>query len=330
MRILIAEDDPVSRKVLESMLRKWNYDVVATADGLEAWRLLQGEDAPSLAILDWMMPGMDGLQVCREVRKRPERPYTYIMLLTAKGQDDDIIQGLDAGADDYLTKPVRSQELRARLYAGNRILNVQQQLLAAQEALRVQAIRDGLTGIYNRRYMEESLERELLRAARGGTPLGLIMVDLDHFKRFNDASGHQAGDALLKELGAFLQSHTRREDVVCRYGGEEFTIILPGAPPGVTRRRAEALRSEVKQAELQRHSRDGQAVTLSFGVATHPEHGSTMDDLLRAADRALYRAKEEGRDCVRLADSPSAPGDVAEAASPAGSIAPPASVRTGR
>jgi two-component system cell cycle response regulator len=300
VRILIAEDDPVSRRVLESMLKKWGYDVETTTDGLEAWKVLQGQDPPQLAILDWMMPGMDGLQVCREVRGRANHPYCYILLLTAKGQDSDVIAGLEAGADDYLTKPLRANELRARLYTGKRILAVQRELLAAQEALRIQAVRDPLTGLFNRRYMHESLEQELHRAARAQLPLGIIMVDLDHFKVFNDTAGHLAGDILLKDLGSFLQAHTRREDVVCRYGGEEFVVILPGAPPGVTERRAELIRSAVKEAELQRHSRSGVAVTLSAGVATFPEHGSSAMELLSAADRALYRAKADGRDCVRV------------------------------
>ena len=200
MRILVADDDTVSRRVLEAMLVKWGYEVVVARDGAEAWDVLQAADAPQLAILDWMMPNLDGPDVCRKVRSHSEIPYVYILLLTGRTQERDLIEGLEAGADDYLTKPFSAQELKVRLFSGRRILDFQTQVIAAREELRLQAIRDPLTGLFNRRYMEESLQRELHRAARTNLALGAVMIDLDHFKRFNDTWGHEAGDAVLREF----------------------------------------------------------------------------------------------------------------------------------
>jgi two-component system, cell cycle response regulator len=297
-RVLVAEDDPISLRLMQVMLGKWGYEAVLAHDGAEAWEALQADDAPRLAILDWMMPRKDGLAVCRELRSRTDRPYVYVLLLTAKTQEQDLIEGLGAGADDYLTKPFSGEELRARLFAGERIVAVQQQLLSAREALREQAIRDALTGLFNRRYLEEALERELRRAEHGAEPLSVLMLDIDHFKRFNDTHGHAAGDALLRQLGALLEARTRREDVPCRYGGEEFVIILPGAPLDVALRRADNLRQTVRQAKVEWEGKCLGIVTVSAGVACFPQHGTDGKALLAAADQALYRAKHEGRDRV--------------------------------
>jgi two-component system, cell cycle response regulator len=301
--VLIAEDDPISLRLVEVMLAKWGYEAVSAHDGMEAWEVLQGDDAPRLAILDWMMPRKDGLAVCRELRSQEDRPYVYVLLLTAKTQEQDLIEGLGAGADDYLTKPFSGEELRARLFAGERIVAVQQQLMSAREALREQAIRDALTGLFNRRYLEESLERELRRAEHGHEHLSVLMLDIDHFKGFNDTHGHPAGDALLKQLGALLEARTRREDVACRYGGEEFVLILPGAPLDVALRRAENLRQSVSEAMVESEGQRLGAVSISVGVACFPEHGPDARALLAAADQALYRAKNEGRDRVVVYDT---------------------------
>jgi two-component system, cell cycle response regulator len=302
-RVLIAEDDPVSLRLVEVMLGKWGYEPVPAHDGVEAWTALQADNAPRLAIIDWMMPRKDGLAVCRDLRQQADRPYVYILLLTAKTQERDLIEGLDAGADDYLTKPFSSEELRARLFAGERIVSVQQQLTEAREALREQAIRDSLTGLFNRRYLEEALARELRRAERGNLPLSLLMMDLDHFKDFNDLHGHAAGDAVLKELGMLLQQHTRREDVACRFGGEEFVLILPGASSEVAARRSEQIRQAVRLATVASEGKRLESLTVSVGIACFPEHGTGAETLLAAADQALYRAKREGRDRVIVYDA---------------------------
>lgn len=297
-KVLIAEDDPISLRVVETMLKKWGYEPILAHDGIDALQALQADDPPQIAILDWMMPRKDGVSVCREVRQLTDRAYTYILLLTAKSQQRDLVEGLGAGADDYLTKPYSGDELRARLFSGERILAVQHELVAAREALRTQAVRDPLTGLFNRRYMSEALERELRRAEHGGQPLSMVMLDVDHFKTFNDTSGHQAGDDLLTQIGSLLQGRTRREDIACRYGGEEFLLILPGAPLEAARRRADELRDGVREMVVEHRGRPLGPISVSAGVACFPEHGTTADDLLRAADTALYRAKELGRDRV--------------------------------
>lgn len=303
-KILVAEDDPISLRVVETMLKKWDYEPVLAHDGVDAVQALQGDDPPQIAILDWMMPRKDGIAVCREVRQRTDRPYVYILLLTARSQQRDLVEGLGAGADDYLTKPYSGDELRARLFSGERILAMQQQLVAAREALRMQAIRDPLTGLFNRRYMAEALERELRRAEHGGQPVSMVMIDVDHFKNFNDTLGHQAGDDLLAHIGSLIQARTRREDIACRYGGEEFLVILPGAPIEAARQRAEELRQVMRETTVESRGQTLGRISVSAGVACFPEHGTTADELLRAADMALYRAKELGRDRVEACERP--------------------------
>jgi diguanylate cyclase (GGDEF)-like protein len=192
----------------------------------------------------------------------------------------------------------RQRRLISQLEATNRELETN---LRLQKTLRVQAVRDPLTRLFNRRYLEETFERELRRAERRRKPLGVIMLDLDHFKAFNDTFGHAAGDALLRIFGQFLVSRSRREDVACRYGGEEFVLIFPDAPLDTTIRRAGQLREEAKSLQVQHHGHPLGNVTISVGIAAYPEHGSTTATLLRAADEALYRAKTEGRDRVEAA-----------------------------
>jgi two-component system cell cycle response regulator len=206
MRILIAEDDPVSRRLLEAKLVNWGYEVVVTRDGNEAWQALQADDAPRLAILDWMMPGRDGVAVCREVRKGKGEPYTYLILLTAQAREEDLVTGMEAGADDYIAKPFKSSELKVRLRAGRRIIELQSELIAAREALRAQATHDPLTGLWNHEEILRILGLELVRAKREGRHVGVIMADLDHFKRVNDTYGHMGGDAVLRAAAKTMLS----------------------------------------------------------------------------------------------------------------------------
>jgi diguanylate cyclase (GGDEF)-like protein len=226
-RILIADDDPVSRRLLQSFLKKWGYEVVAAADGEDALRILESENSPTLAILDWMMPGKDGLQVCASVRDRPGRAYVYILLLTARTKKDDLLQGLESGADDYLTKPFHAAELRARLQVGQRILELQTGLIQAREELFFRATHDELTGLVNRRVIIEAIAREHSRHIRLGGSFAVILLDLDHFKSINDTHGHMAGDAVLKEVARRMAAGVRPYDTVGRYGGEEFVIVAP-------------------------------------------------------------------------------------------------------
>src|SRR5208282_5360448 len=182
-RILIAEDDPVSRRLLELFLVKWGFEVSIATTGTEALQMLERLDAPRLAILDWMMPGMEGVQVCQKLRETADRKYVYILLLTARTQKEDLLQGLESGADDYLTKPFDAQELRARLRVGQRILDLQESLIAARDELRFQATHDILTGVYNRGVVLEAVQRERSRQVRAGGSFGVILADLDHFKQ---------------------------------------------------------------------------------------------------------------------------------------------------
>jgi diguanylate cyclase (GGDEF)-like protein len=287
MAVLVAEDNPVSQAMLRGMLTKWGYDVELASDGNEAWRLLQPPGAPRLAILDWMMPGIDGVELCRRVRAASREPYQYILLLTGRTDSDDLVKGMEAGADDYLTKPFKTQELRVRLRAGRRILDLQEELLSAREALRDQATHDGLTGLLNRTSILEILQIEAERAMRERRPLALIMVDLDHFKLVNDTHGHVAGDAVLREASRRMKHACRSYDAIGRYGGEEFLAVLPGSDRLASRAQAERIRLAVA-AEPVMADRASIPVTCSVGVAwrEHPVP-SQMDDLIREADEAL-------------------------------------------
>src|SRR5271163_4693783 len=199
-RILIAEDDPVSRRLLELFLVKWGFEVSIATTGTEALQMLERLDAPRLAILDWMMPGMEGVQVCQKLRESADRKYVYVLLLTARTQKEDLLQGLESGADDYLTKPFNAQELRARLHVGQRILNLQENLIIAKEELFFRATHDALTGISNRGVAMDALLREHSRQVREGGSFGIILADIDHFKYINDKHGHLCGDSVLKEV----------------------------------------------------------------------------------------------------------------------------------
>ncbi|HEX9871167.1 MAG TPA: diguanylate cyclase [Candidatus Tectomicrobia bacterium] len=301
MKVLIAEDDMVSRRLLEAMLTKWGYEVTVTRDGVEAWEVLQGADPPSLAILDWMMPGLDGVEVCRKVRQGGQEPYIYLLLLTTKGRKENIIEGLDAGADDYLTKPFDPQELQVRLRTGMRIVTLQAEIIEAREALRVQATHDALTGVWNRRAILEMLGTELVRSSRDDLPVAVAMADLDHFKRINDTYGHVAGDAVLREAVSRMRALLRPYDAMGRYGGEEFLVVLPGCTAQDAFRLAERLRIGISQEPMIIPGGTIE-VTGSLGVATN-DTTAPLDAtaLIQAADTALYRAKAGGRNRVELA-----------------------------
>jgi len=298
MRVLIAEDDPVSRRLLEAHLGKWGYEVEAAADGDQAWGILQQPDAPRLAILDWMMPGLSGPEVCRQVRSVGQEPYTYILLLTARNQKQDLIAGMEAGADDYVTKPFDAQELKVRLRAGRRILELEAELVAAREALREQATHDSLTKSWNRMAILEILGRELAKAEREAGAVGLIMADLDHFKQINDTCGHVAGDAVLREAARRMQASVRAYDAVGRYGGEEFLIVVPSATGPTAVHLAERLRSALNREPVRLTDR-ALSLTISLGATVSvPGLACTPEALIRAADEALYRAKASGRNRV--------------------------------
>src|ERR1019366_5104646 len=285
MRVLAAEDNPVFQSMLKTMLTKWGYQPVIARSGTEAWRGLESEDAPRLAVLDWMMPGMDGVEICRRVRSANREPYIYILLLTARTDSQDLIEGMDAGADDYLTKPFNAHELRVRLNAGRRILNLQAQLLKAREALREQATHDGLTGLLNRSRILETLDDEISRAARTGQPVSVVMADLDGLKAINDCHGHLAGAAVLREAAPRLKSSARRYDSVGRYGGEEFLILPPGRHDTAPAAQAERMRVAIGATPILTPSQP-LAITASLGVSC--SSSCPPETLVRQADDALY------------------------------------------
>jgi two-component system cell cycle response regulator len=300
MKVLVAEDEIVSRRLLETTLRRWKYDVVSAVDGLEAAAILRAPDAPKLAVLDWLMPGMDGAQLCREIRQSETDSYTYILLLTSKHTKRDVVQGLEAGADDYLAKPFDPQELRVRLRTGKRILYLLDQLTAARETLRDLAARDPLTGLWNHNSIIELLNSELNRAERQETSVGVVLIDLDHFKAINDRHGHLTGDQVLREAALALRGAVRPYDAVGRLGGEEFLVVLPGCDEINAMSHAERLRQAL--AGISFPDALGEIeVSASLGVTVvRPGSAADAQSAIRAADVAMYAAKNGGRDRVEF------------------------------
>jgi two-component system cell cycle response regulator len=300
MRILIAEDDSVTRKLLEVHLSKWGHQVVACSDGAQAWQVLSAEDPPKLAILDWMMPEMDGVTLCGEIRKPEKHPYTYIILLTSKNLKEDVVAGLEAGADDYIIKPFDVHELKVRVRAGTRIVKLQEDLLAALSVSEFQASHDALTGIWNRRAILEKVQQELDRSSRNGTNLGLVIGDVDYFKKVNDNYGHLAGDAVLRELAKRIDSSLRSYDSVGRYGGEEFIILIPGSDGADAAELAERLRASFEHLPVQADEGEFRC-TMSFGAtALDGRADFGLNSLIKEADEALLLAKSRGRNRVEL------------------------------
>lgn len=301
MRILIADDDRVSRTILEATLRQWQHEIEVVADGDAALAALERDDAPEVAILDWEMPGLPGVEVCRRVRARAGARYQFLIVLTAKEARSDLVGALDAGADDYLRKPFDREELRVRLRVAHRILELQRALLQAQAGLRVQATRDALTQCWNRRAILEIVDRELARASRENINVTLALIDLDHFKHINDTYGHAAGDDALRAASDRLARAVRPYDAVGRYGGEEFLVVMPGCEPDGAAEAAERLRLALR-AEPVSSAGVEILLTASVGVVcSQVIAGAPAETLIAAADDALYRAKRGGRDRVVVA-----------------------------
>ncbi len=301
MRILIADDDRTSRNLLKVVLSRLGYTVHAEADGDAAWQVLQQPDAPQLVILDWMMPGMEGIEICTRLRQvsTPEAAYTYVILLTAKGSKKNIIRGMEAGADDYVVKPFDQNELRVRLRAGQRIVELHRELLVVKRELFEQSITDPLTGVLNRRALLSQLEHEYDRAERTGVPFGLSMLDVDHFKAVNDTHGHTVGDAVLKEIVRRIREAIRPYDAVGRFGGEEFLIVLPGAGRSEIISISERIRKKICSTKIRLRSL---AISVSASQGVIAWDGRTdIHGMIRLADEALYQAKAAGRNGVKTA-----------------------------
>jgi two-component system, cell cycle response regulator len=299
VRVLIAEDDPVSRSLLGKVLATWGHDVVVTRDGAEAWEVLRADGAPRLAILDWMMPGMDGPEVCRRVRELDLQSPPYLILLTARDAKSDLVAGLEAGADDYVGKPFDREVLRVRIEVGRRFTLLNERLLETQRELARQVLTDTLTGAMNRRAVLDRLSQELARSRRDGTTIGVGMIDVDHFKRVNDSMGHASGDAALREVVRRCVDSLRPYDLFGRMGGEEFLIVIPNARYADLRGVLERMREAVSASPF---DLDGARVPVTVSVGGTINGGETsLDAIIRRADAALYQAKREGRDRVVMA-----------------------------
>jgi two-component system, cell cycle response regulator len=301
LKILIADDDGVSRRLLEKTLEREGYDVVAVDNGRLALEQLSLPGGPRLALLDWVMPEMDGTAVCVGVRRLHERPYVHIVLLTSKGSKQDVVAGLKSGADDYLTKPWDPAELTARLQVGQRILQLEDRLVEARETMRFKATHDPLTSLFNRGMIIDCLARELTRTHREGGCTVVMLGDLDHFKAVNDGYGHLVGDEVLREVSRRLLTSVRSYDFVGRYGGEEFLIVLNNCDFAKAVDRAEEVRSGITSHPIQT-SRGPLPITMSLGVlASRDWNLNIVEEILSETDTALYRAKADGRNCVRYA-----------------------------
>jgi len=320
MKLLIVDDEKIVLKILSSMMKEWDYEIILATDGEQAWELLQNIHEPVILLVDWIMSGMSGVELCRKIRVSDKADHTHLIMLTVKNDIEDMVIGFDAGADDFLSKPVDSRELHSRLAVGRRILkykydlaqrnsvlqdtnaimeNIMEQLRNANETLRVLSMVDELTGISNRRSLEEHLKREWGYALRKQEPLTAIMIDVDFFKFYNDTYGHQVGDDCLRKIATILQDATTRSgDLVARYGGEEFVITLRNTDRRGGEKFAASLCTRIKELKIPHATSEcGAYVTVSLGIATIvPRTSQSHKHLIEMADKALYLAKKNGRD----------------------------------
>ena len=299
--ILLAEDDPISRRLFEKILVKEGFVVTTVENGRKALELFRQRFFP-IVLTDWQMPEMEGPELCQAIRKENPSRYVYIVMLTSKGSKDDIISGLSAGADDYLTKPAHHAELVARIKTGIRILELEKSLKDAVDEIHLMSITDPLTGIYNRGYINQRLPQEINRSIRYGRELSLVMCDIDHFKKVNDTYGHMSGDLVLKGFTNCLTGAIRQQvDWAGRYGGEEFLIILPETGLDGAMVLAERVRDIIETTPIKTSGETIQ-ITASFGVtgfsAVDWKQAITPEFILQAVDSLLYQAKDEGRNRV--------------------------------
>jgi two-component system, cell cycle response regulator len=299
MKVLVADDNGTMRIMVAGVLARWGHQVVAAADGEEAWRIMQQPDAPRIALLDWEMPGIDGVEVCRRLRARESEgaEYTYAILLTSRSEKDEIVAGIEAGADDYVVKPFDQHELRARVRTGSRIIELQMELLQSKEEFRRLSRTDPLTGCLNRRAILDRIADEMQSATTEGTIIGLSMMDIDHFKNINDAYGHATGDAMLREFVARLGENVRSPEMFGRVGGEEFLAFWTARDNEDIVAINERFRSLIEKTPFQAIE-NSLPITISIGVTTTAGN-ETVDAAIARADRALYAAKESGRNRVK-------------------------------
>jgi len=300
LQILIADDNPLDLSILQLSLEKWDYEIVSCDNGSDALDILTGENPPSIAILDWMMPGKTGPEICEAIRKQNSEMYTFILLLTSKDEKEDLLKGMESGADDYIAKPVDMHELQVCLRAGRRIIELQEKLLAAQEELRIQATRDFLTGIWNRAALMNKAHEEFNRAEREQSTTTVLMCDIDKFKSINDNFGHQAGDDVLKQIAARMTECLRPYDILGRYGGEEFTLILPNTDQDGGLVVAQRVCDAIAESPLEIDA-ETLPCSISIGLFSEiPSDAITVEKMIAVADEALYIAKLNGRNRVEV------------------------------
>ena len=296
MRILVVDDDSVTRLALQSLFKRRGLEVIATTEGEQAYQILAQEDAPRIAIIDWALPKMSGLELCRKLKELDRTRRTHVIMLTGNTDPEDVVAGLNAGADDYVRKPFDIDELYARVRAAAR-------LIAMEDQLRLQADRDELTGVWSRSAILNELRQSLTRTSREETPLSIALTDVDHFKQINDRYGHGIGDAALRGVAQLLRDSLRPYDAIGRYGGEEFLIVLPGYISSEAFEIAERIRKHTAEREIAT-SVGSLKLTVSIGVATAGASTQHIEQFINTADQALYRAKDAGRNCV-IAAGPS-------------------------
>jgi diguanylate cyclase (GGDEF)-like protein len=299
MRVLVADDEPTSRLLARRAIERLSHDCEVAADGLIAWEMLQAGDFDVL-ITDWMMPGLDGPELCRRVRASKRDSYTYILLATSLSADTDVIVGMESGADDYLVKPVDPFALQTRLIAAQRVTQLHHELAHAKSELAKLARTDPLTQLSNRLRLHEDLVAVHERARRSQRPFAVALCDLDGFKSYNDTYGHLEGDEALRRVGLTIANHVRAGDGAYRYGGEEFLILLPDETADRALVAMERLRGAIEALAIPHAGRRPPGViTLSIGIAGWgPDHDETPAQVLEAADSALYAAKQHGRNRV--------------------------------
>ena len=307
-RVLIAEHDTVTRLILKHWIQRWGYQIVVVDNGIDAWDLMQQTRPPEVVILDWDLPGINGIELCRKLRDASRSYYHYLLMVTSRTDEADLVHALETGADDCVGKPFGESELKARLLVASRILALQNELIYAREELRAQSMRDGLTGLWNRTAFLDLFQRELARAERSGSQTGLLLLDLDNFKQINDKFGHPAGDLVLKETASRLRHNVRSYDFVGRYGGEEFFIAFPGSGRELLCDRAEAIRQAICSEPV--HLPQGDVpITLSIGAVVAVAGEKSVSQALEVADVGLYKAKDSGRNRSVFCDRPARGSD---------------------